>query len=425
MFGSLNGSSHPVYRRRQHRGGILISALVFSVIIAFLLAGMGTFTVSHLSRESTESAYTSALDLAEAGVNYELRKVSVNASNADQYNATTQNGVTYTLGNGTFTVYCENQDGTTPWVAPNTMYVISTGTINGVSRTVQAMGKSRHPWGQYAIYAINNGTFNNDPTINGNLGTNGTLTFTNKPIVSGTISFNGSSAHWGGTAPSGYTTTNNANPVNWPTVDQIALSLFPNSGSTAPGGLAYLATHNDNATANPPIVANAINNPPGPITITFHGKPGGANYYLTTLNLTNTNQILAFDNTNGPINIWIGPDGGSSTCTFTGGAQTISAAVDPTKACHMYCATTKGIILTGNGTMNIGLYSYNQVAGVNSGNPFGLVDVTNNNTVNGSIVGYNVDIPGSPIINYTGSYFQTNDVDYYGFANSWQEQNGM
>jgi len=287
------------------------------------------------------------------------------------------------------------------------------------------MCKGNHPWGQYAIFAINNGTFNNDPTVNGNIGTDGMLTFTNRPIVSGTISFNGAGAMWSGVPPAGYTTTRSANPVSWPTVDQLALSLFPNSGSTAPGGLAYLATHNDNATANPPIVANAINNPPGPITITFTGKPGGANYYLTDLNLTNTNQVLVFDNTNGPINIWIGSDGGNSTCTFTGGAQTISSATNPANACHMYSATTTGIILTGNGLMDIGLYSYNQVAGVNSGNPFGIVKISNDNTINGSLVGWQVNIPGSPIINYTGAYFQTKNPGYYGFANSWAEQNGM
>jgi len=115
MFSSISyGPTHPVYRRRQHRGGILITTLVFAVVIAFLLAGVGTFIVSHLSRESTESSHAGALDLAEAGVDYELRQISVNTSNADQYNSTTQSGVTYTLGNGTYTVYCENTDGSTP-----------------------------------------------------------------------------------------------------------------------------------------------------------------------------------------------------------------------------------------------------------------------------------------------------------------------
>lgn len=405
--------------RSRHRGGILISVLAFTVITSVLLAGVTTNTLSGLSRASTESYYAGALDIAEAGVNYELRKVSTNAANADQYNSSTSSGVTYSFGNGSYTIYCTNTNGSTPWVAPNDMYIICTGTENGVSRSLKVMAKGSNAGGKYAIFAIKTGTLNNKPIINGNVGTDGTLTFTNTPTVTGTISFNGAGSNWGGTAPIGYTVAHNANPVVWPTVDQLANAAFP------AGGLVWLATHNDNATCSPPIVGNSIDNPPGPITITFTGKAGGANYYLTKLNLTNTNQVLKFNNTNGPVNIWIGPDGGSSTCTFTGGSQTISTATDPTKACHLYAATTTGIILTGNGLMDFGLYSYNQVAGVNSGNPFGVVNITNNPTVNGSIVGNTVIIPGTPTINYTGQYFQTGTTNYYGFANSWQEQNGM
>jgi len=405
--------------RRQHRGGILITALVFSVIIAFLVAGIGALTVSHLSRESTEASYSGALDLAEAGVNYEIRKISLDASQADQFSAMTQAGATYTLGGGSFTVYCENTDGSTPWVAPNDLYIISTGTLNGVSRTTKVMckGESNATNGKYAIYTMNNASTwdGSAMCIVGDVGTNALLSFNSSPGVTGSIYFNGPYAGWGGSAGSGYTTSTNSAPIVWPTIDQIALQKWPNSDATAPGGLAYLATNNSNANASPPIVGNAIT------TSTTLVGPG--DYYATAISLSGQDQIT-FDNTNGPITLWLGPDGSSGGLAFAGGSAAIARSSDPTKACTIYCATLGGVTLKGNSECDATIYAYNTDA---SGNPYGSITFCGTPTVYGQVLGNTVDIHGNVSVNYVQGVVRPTSygVSYYGFANSWQELNCM
>src|SRR5438309_75708 len=96
-------SSRP---RRTQYGGVLISGLAFAAISAFIVVGMLTMTVANYARSSTEADYESALSLAEAGVNYELRKITLNTANADQRDT----APSYTFGNGTFKVYCTNKD---------------------------------------------------------------------------------------------------------------------------------------------------------------------------------------------------------------------------------------------------------------------------------------------------------------------------
>ena len=116
-------------------------------------------TVSYYARSKTEADYQAALPLAEAGVNYEFRKISSNIANADQKSGGNPNGVTYALGPGTLTVYCTNKDGSIPWSPPANLYVVSTGTINGVSRTVKiaSKGYANPVIGNYALFGVSGG----------------------------------------------------------------------------------------------------------------------------------------------------------------------------------------------------------------------------------------------------------------------------
>src|ERR1043166_8835275 len=91
---------------KARNGSALLSAVAFTFIISICLAGMGTLAVSHYERAGVESDYASALSLAEAGANYEFRKISANANNADQLSVSNPNGVTYSFGAGSFRVYC-------------------------------------------------------------------------------------------------------------------------------------------------------------------------------------------------------------------------------------------------------------------------------------------------------------------------------
>jgi hypothetical protein len=217
--------------------------------------------------------------------------------------------------------------------------------------------------------------------------------------------------------------------------------MFP-SNVDPPGGLSYLSIHNDNSTASPPIAGSSIVTL-GATTATLYGKPGGANYYLETLNLAANSQIV-FNNTNGPINVWIGPAGGVSETTFLGGTATVKMATDSTKPVRIYVATTGGFILSGPSEFDAGIYSYNNtslipgLAAFSSVIPgLSTVVINGSSNFNGQIVANTVvlnalpNLPlslGSPVtINQTpGStgegYFQP--VDYYGFSGGWQEING-
>ena len=403
--------SSPLHRRR--RGGILISVLAFSVITAVLLAGITTSALSYLSRASTESYYAGALDITEAGINTELRKISTNANNVDQYNSSTGKGVTYTFGNGSYTIYCTNKDGTTPWVAPNDMYILCTGTLNGVSRSLKVMckGVSNSALGKYSIYMVD-GTNNwsgTALTTNGDVGTNALLGFTGHPTINGSIYFNGyPTANWSGSDPGSYTENKNPSPIIWPTVDALANQQFP-------GGLTYLATHNDNARARPAIVGNSIS---GSTTLV-----GPGNYYLTSISLTGQN-VISLDNTNGAVNIWIGPDGAGNEIIFKGGTAVIPRSVDSSKICNIFVATKGGISLRGSSELDSNVYCYNKDA---NGNPYGNVDLGGVPTINGQVLGDTVTQNGNVTVNYIPGAVKpvSYGASYYGFANSWAEQSGM
>jgi Tfp pilus assembly protein PilX len=397
-------------RRCQH-GGVLISALAFVAITSLLLVGMATVTVSHFARARTEKDYEAALGLAEAGVNYELRKLSANTSSADQGGSSS----TYSLGSGTYTVYCSNKDGSAPWIVPNPLYVTSSGTVNGVTRTVRISAKGYDWTGKYAVYSIDRTSVWNGSSayVTGDVATNKGFDFSGTPGINGTVYFNGPNAGWAaGSKTTGYTVAYNSQPVTWPTVDELANKKFP-AGTYGAGGLLYLATNNDNAKANPPIVGNSITD-----NVTLKG-PG--NYYLTNIDL-NGQEKISFDNTNGPVNIWIGPSGGSGTANFRGGTGAISATADPTKMNNIYVATTTGVNLAGDETLDGVVYAFNKDG---AGNEYGEVLISGNPVINGQVLSDQVDINGNVTINYVQGVNKPSNYAYWGFDDQWTEINGM
>src|SRR5579872_5747700 len=115
---------------RSHHGGILMAALTYVTITSFIIAGVLTLGASHYARVMTDSYYAAALPIAEAGVNYELNKISINPLQADQSFAP----YTASVGDGSFTVYVVQRasDGSesSPWSAPNNLYIYATGTTH-------------------------------------------------------------------------------------------------------------------------------------------------------------------------------------------------------------------------------------------------------------------------------------------------------
>ena len=392
-------------RRPTRRGHTLSATVIFTGIVSVLLGGVATFAASHQQRAIEDSRFASALNYAEAGANFEMRKISLDPASADQYP-----GVTYNVSGGTFKVHCanpSNPDDTAPWTPQERLYVISTGTYQGVSRTVQVAVKGYKPDARYAIYGTGEvSTFNGSAVlINGDVGTNNSLSFTGHPVINGQVHFSGPLAGWQTGDPGGYTVLQDPRPVTWASVSDIANQEFP------AGGLTYLKLHNDNGRANPPITGFSITN-----SVTL---PAG-NYYLENINLSG-GRAITFDNTNGPVTIWIGPAGGSGVARFRGGAAAIPISSDPSKAPRIMVATAGGIDLGGNTRLDGLVYAANRDA---SGAMYGHIENSGNPTIYGQLVGNDVDINGDITVNFVTRLIEPTSIDYYGFDNSWAEVGG-
>ena len=249
---------------KNARGGFtLITSLAFSLIVGTVLAGVGTVAVSHLSRAETEGDYANAIALADAGVNYELAWISRNTALAQNCTSSRIPGCIDQMGSpysgtvsgvpGTFSVYVRpwgsSCDGTGNWAAPGDMCVESTGTFNGIARTVRARGVRKSIFDEYALFAYITGTFSGggasggSTEVVGNLGTDGGVTFNgtlNTNIVNGTLDLNGGAAS---SSDPGANIATNPDPVLMPDVSTVAALQFPST----PTGLAYLAANNNNA----------------------------------------------------------------------------------------------------------------------------------------------------------------------------------
>lgn len=390
--------------RRRRQGAAIISVLFFSLILSMLLMGTGWYAASSQQRSVFDRRYTQALDLAEAGINFEFQKISANPSNADQFP-----GGTYSFGQGTFKVYCSNLNGTTPWTPSQYLLVTCTGTVEGVSRTVRASVKGYNLQGRYAIYGINRVDLQGNVQVLGDVGSNGAITQIGSVDITGSIYLNGPSASYSG-PKSPYV---NPQPLNWDTVDEKALALFPNSGATAPGGLAYLRFHNNNAAVGLPSDGNTavISN-----DITLVG-PG--DYYVSEINLTGHKQVR-FDNRNGPIRLWVGPAGSTGNIKMRG---TTDATTDETVGGHqvdIYVAKSSPVDMAGTSTLRANVYVYNKdVNGVG----YGSIENSGTPDVYGSMLAYNVTLKGTPTTAYVQGLDLPPNNGYYGYYDSWLEIN--
>jgi len=397
---------------QRRRGAILLNVMIFMIVISLVIAGMALLMVSDNSVGRVESDYSNSLAIAEAGVNYELRKISNDATTADQKQLTGAPGISYTTPAGTFSVYVtqrtSNGTETTPWTPGQNLWIYATGGVGNLKRTVKVavVPSSTAPVLNYAVFGVSQGIMNTSPTIvQGDVGTNGFFTFNGHPGITGSIIFNGLTSNWQSPPNGTYSVVHNVLPVVWPTVESIAISTF---GVT---GLSYVAAHNDNATANPPIVNNTVlvNS-----NQTFVGKAGGANYYVTSLTCNGSSQIQ-FDNSKGPINIWCGPSGSSSTFNFSGGTANVKMTTDPTKAVRIYVATSNDIQLNNGYELDAGIYNVN-----NAGS--GRVIFNGNPSIYGTIISNMFTFNNTPTIYTTQGYFGPGGGSvYYQCATPWQE----
>ena len=301
-----------------------------ATIIAAMLAGLGAILTSSYARAMSESNYANAINLADAGVNYEIRRVTANPSNADLPGTSTPPGNTVTLGNGSFRVYCTMTDGHTAWNETTVPFmIISTGISGTTSRTVNIKTQAAYSNGlpNFALFGTNSLTVDS-PSCSvpqGDIGCNGSISCS-ASVPNGKCWLAGSSA-----SQSGFTGTCVSLPssCSYPTCSQCALSKYPNSGSTVPGGLTYLQYHNSNSACGLPTYNCNIS---GSCTLT-----GPCDVCVQSISLS-CHQCITCNNTNGPVNIWVQP--GSGNCTFQDNSCVTCTSSNPANCCTIYCANS-------------------------------------------------------------------------------------
>jgi hypothetical protein len=441
-------------------GGVLITALVFALVVSLFAASMALIASSNLGRNSVEADYATAIQLADAGINYELRWLSQDAATVgarahQRFPATGQPGpYTATVpdipGNGTFTVSVMNTNGSGPWAPPNHVLIRSTGTINGISRTVEITGQKRSLFGEYAIYSIDEATMGGSKAfVVGNMGTNGPIKFNGGDAegnIQGELTFNGYPSDGKLTGNSaGANVWWNPDPVQWPTVDEIASSLFP-------GGLSYLRTNNDNDqvktfSASDPqsLLSNAITTTIGTGSLerrsfnSFNAsqntqdKPGGTryqngseglygnktlilppgDYYFEGVKTSNGNgQAILVDNASGMVRIWINGGSGKDSLDL----PVIFTSTDKNKF-RLFYNNCNELSIGGNSKFHGSIYSHNDACQTS-------IKVHGNSAIYGSVIFENIWLTGNSDIvfpNNGGGEHASDFALWYGFLNTWRE----
>jgi Tfp pilus assembly protein PilX len=454
-----------VKNNRQTRGGVLVTVLVFASIISLFLAGIARLAVAHYSYANTEADNAAAIQLADAGINYELRWISEDPRDDNRahqlYPSNGQNGAytgTVEGVQGSYTVSVRNLSGSGSWHAPSSVIIRSTGTVNGVSRTVEVQGDKHGVFDEYAIYATEIGTIN-DPTvgtingnnavINGNYGTNGPVTVNSSQgsaAVRGEMWFNGLDP-----TVNGSNVFSSGMPVIFPSVPSIADEVVS-------GGLTTLSVSNSNSqfkqfsrdrTTDPDYtIANAIAGSIGlnntqlnkqalnslTVDMNVNDKPGGTryatsalglygnpvlilkpgNYYFTDIQLQPNDPAILIDNASGTVNIWVSGNNSNDTLDTT----VIFTSTDKNKFRLYYnkCAT-----LNINGTSTF----YGSIYAVADGCD-GTIKLAGNSVIAGSVIAKNVTVTGNSVVDFPNNGGGGGDGDWilwYGVKNNWVEVN--
>ena len=427
--------------RNAQGGSALITAIVFALIVSITLAGISTLTVSHYALAHTQADSAAALDLAEAGANYELNYITQNGGQSDPPGTTYQASVIDSSLTGSFSVTCTRPDGTA-WTGPvlgqKTVVITSSAQVNGALRKVTINGAPTGTF--YTTYSVGGkGAYTqflaNGAVVNGISGTNGSFyidpTLTSKPTITDIV-FNGPNAKWTQN-PGGYNTVQNKKVLGWDTVTTILNKQFPL------GGASYVAMNNDNALATITDPTDPSKQLPGGVTddnlhpgdtqtVTLHSRPDGkpANYYLSDIYMPGHSNLV-LDNTNGPINIYyVAPAGASGGGQYMRGGHALKSLIDaPNNAVKMYVSATSGLGLQpndANDEVDMGIYAYDsKVVGTKTAD-FGLVALKDNVNFKGQIISKSISVEGTGGAHITGQegYFDKPD-EYFAFSGKWQE----
>lgn len=408
---------------RHQRGMALLLALAVTAIISALLSGLLLLSVSHLALSHTNSAYANALNLAEAGINWELWKISHDRNAADQSPVT----VEYPSGSGRFfTVHVEAYPSGGTWVPPSDLWVIGVGTVDGVSRTVRVVTRGATDFfGHYALFGMDQLDVGGSATINGATGTNGLVDTNGNPDFNGNFWYCGP-ANGDDVSDNVTGTVYHAPlPEYWPTVDDFASRRAEEKyGATPPQTIDYFKNHNDNSQIvnslgeQVQIKSFAIDNHTFGDDGTIVLPPG--DYYFEKINLP-SNNTLRIDSATGVVNIWLGPAGGVGKADTINGSMLFTA--QDVNRFHLYDGSKRTLKM--NGTMDFygHIFAYNGPD--KSGQYYGSVEVNGTGSISGSVIGWEVSrTTGNATITFqsTGGGENPDPGDFWGLQ-SWEEVN--
>jgi hypothetical protein len=408
--------------------------------------------------QTEQENYMLAMQLAEAGVNYELNYASNgNTPPAHLYSAPytgTVPGLT-----GSFTVYVENQDGTTNWTSGNPMTVVATGTVGNVARMISVNanssggpsiftntnGDSGGADGGFAVFGYSQVNFTTaSSAINGDVGVNGAAEVTSN----GNGSINGSCYLEGSTATESGLTVHNilhgTAPIAFPTVATVVSSTFANGYTTLTSAAsiaaqsALLRTYSSNSPVNTPSGTKAIGWT-NKTTLTTSDlaslncntiifPPG--DYYFTNININSSGYNIIFDTaaittggTPGPVHLWLA----NSTA-----ADAIVCNVTFTKPNNcalfrLYYDKAATIQISGNQPFYGGFYGVH--AGPNTSTSPATFQLGQNTKITGYVIGDNVLLTGGTVVTEVPTGWPlTYSTDFtfgggsqYAFTGQWKE----
>lgn len=414
-------------QRSKRQGAALITALAFVSIFSVIVGGVAYYAVGSNTLANREADYASAIHLADAGLNYELRNISKNQFNPGGFTVPTANAPdTGSISgvSGSFSVWVTDVDGNAWNPSKGEMILYAKGTVNGVTRQITARGTHGDGlFDNYAVYALNGVNFNGSgSSVIGNLGTNGTYTGANT-ATTGQIGLNGPNA--GGV--SGSNVIVNPDPVYFPTVDQIVTATFPGP----PSGWAWLSSHNNNANART-FQGNSTTLSPSTTTVSALNAsvklskgaiilPPG-DYYFTTLDVHGQGQFivdngaLSTGGSPGLVRIWINGSGSGSDIMSNPIVYTVSPA-NPALF-RMYYNSPGNFQIDGNTASGGAFYGHNATGNAS-------FTITGGSFTYASVIADNVTISGNSSVQFPSGTVGNGTSDTYwlwfGLKDSWKE----
>lgn len=425
------------------RGSAILSALAVVAMVSLLLAGASTYVVSYNTRLQKERNYQSALSLAEAGINSELRYASLNITTtgvpkahtiSNPYNGSV-NGV-----DGSFKCWVEGPNGAAWGGPPNDAYIKSVGTVGDVSRSIAIMGIKQGIFADYSVFGTENVDFGGSYSyIKGTMGTNGVLASSSvgTSAVEGTVWYCGP----GASGPTGANVAYQGDAVLWPTVDDIVNSEFGSwtnlKSSCSNSQIRQFTTDVTNVQPSPTNtkLASWPSTKYTMKTADFNPYPryngGGTlilppgDYYFTNFNVTA--QVTIFmdtagltTGTPGRVRIFMPTTGVDQQDTFN--CTVVMTSGDGTGADRLkfriYDNKTADMSIGGSSAIYGGYYAIRN-------DKKGSFTISGSSNITGAIIANHVKIGGGSTITFPNPSLLTDSKDYalwYGFADFWQEK---